>query len=128
MQRRRRVRLTPARALIAQGLGILGMFHLTCAGWLIFRAESFQQIVAFAGALTGSAAPSSSESLRTLGLPLLLYAAPLLVLHAAEAASGEEAMVLRWRPIWRYSVVAALGYLIVLFGDFQGSEFIYFQF
>jgi hypothetical protein len=33
-----------------------------------------------------------------------------------------------WPRIARYSVYVALVYLIVLFGDFEGSEFIYFQF
>ena len=36
--------------------------------------------------------------------------------------------VLRLPLTARYSIYAAMAYLILLFGDFGGSEFIYFQF
>ncbi len=62
------------------------------------------------------------------GLPLLAYAGPLLVIHTMEARRGTLDVVLEWPRVARYAVYAALVYAIVLFGDFEGSEFLYFQF
>jgi len=60
--------------------------------------------------------------------PVLLYAGPLLVLHLAEAARGDLNAIPRAPLVVRYSVYAALIYTIVLFSDFRGNEFLYFQF
>ena len=46
----------------------------------------------------------------------------------AEAAHDDLTVVFRWPLLVRYSVYAAMLYLIVLFGDFAGAQFIYFQF
>lgn len=127
MRRRKKLGRGTSGSPAVRALGVIGMFHLTCLGWLIFRAESVGQIAGLLGPLVaGPWAPSAPW--HTYGLPVLLYGGPLLVLHGAEAARDDLNVVLKWRPIWRYSVVVALAYLIVLFGDFQGSEFIYFQF
>jgi len=116
-----------ARRPFVRALGVLGMFHLTCLGWLIFRARSIAQIGALFGDLAGRFEPSG-RVLAALGLPLLFYAGPLVAVHAFEAAHDDFAVVFRWPRIVRYNVYAALIYLIVLFGDFAGAQFIYFQF
>ena len=106
-------------------LGWLVMFHLTCYGWLIFRAESAAQI----GALTrrlfaGWSAPAAVPDF----WPFVFYAAPLLAVHGWEAWKDDLRAVLQLPLIPRYAVYVALGYLTVLFGEFAGSQFIYFQF
>jgi alginate O-acetyltransferase complex protein AlgI len=103
------------------------MFALTCFGWLIFRADSCSQIVVLTGRVFTTFAPSWAV-LEAVGLPILVYAGPLLVIHTAEARRGTLNVVLTWPRVARYAVYVALCYTIVLFGDFQGSEFIYFQF
>jgi alginate O-acetyltransferase complex protein AlgI len=106
---------------------VLGMFSLTCYGWLVFRADSLAQVVR----LTGRVFTSFSASwgvLHSAGLPLLLYAGPLLVIQAAEARRGSLETVAAWPRAARYSIYVAIVYAIVLFGDFEGSDFIYFQF
>jgi D-alanyl-lipoteichoic acid acyltransferase DltB (MBOAT superfamily) len=110
-----------------QAPAALAMFALTCYGWLIFRADSWAQVVLFSSRLVTAFDPSAA-SLRLLGLPLLLHAGPLLVLHTAEARRGTLDAVREWPRLARYSAYVALAYLIVLFGDFEGSEFLYFQF
>ncbi len=126
--RRRRKRARGLRAsLLARGLGIVGMFHLTCYGWLIFRAKSIAQAGELTQNLVASFNPSSA-AFATWGLPLLFYATPLLVVHAFEAAHDDLAVVFRWPLLVRYSVYAGMIYLLVLFGDFAGAQFIYFQF
>jgi len=108
-------------------LGAVGMFHLTCVGWLIFRANSAGQIGSLAWTLFADFAPGMA-ALRTFGVPLLAYTVPLLVVQAIEARKDDLAAVLSLPAAVRYSVYAAMIYLTVLFGDFAGSQFIYFQF
>jgi D-alanyl-lipoteichoic acid acyltransferase DltB (MBOAT superfamily) len=111
----------------AHALGALGMFHLTCFGWLIFRANSAAQIGDLAWTLVADFAPGTA-ALRTFGIPILAYTAPLLVVQALEARKDDLAAVLSLPVAARYSVYAAIIYLTILFGDFAGSQFIYFQF
>ena len=106
---------------------MLMMFALTCYGWLIFRADSWAHVVLLTSRLFTAVQPSRAV-LRTAGLPLLLYAGPLLAIHVAEARRGRLDVVPGWPRVARYSVCVAIVYAIVLFGDFQGSDFIYFQF
>jgi hypothetical protein len=61
-------------------------------------------------------------------VPLLLFTVPLLVVHALEARADDLLVVPRLRPIVRYSLYVATAYLIFLFGNFGGADFIYFQF
>jgi hypothetical protein len=67
-------------------------------------------------------------ALSSVGLPLLFYAGPLVAVLALEARRDDLFAVRTLPPFVRYSVYAAMFYLIVLFGDFGGSQFIYFQF
>jgi D-alanyl-lipoteichoic acid acyltransferase DltB (MBOAT superfamily) len=103
------------------------MFALTCYGWLVFRAESLAQMVQLTGRVFTAFEPSRAV-LQAVGLPLLAYAAPMLIIHIAEARRGSLETVAAWPRIARYSVYVAIVYAIVLFGNFEGSEFIYFQF
>ena len=107
--------------------GALGMFALTCYGWLLFRSESWSQAAGLTGRLLGGG-DLSWAVLTNMGGPVLLYAGPLVVLHLAEAARGDLNAIPRAPLVVRYSVYAALIYTIVLFSDFRGSEFLYFQF
>ena len=103
------------------------MFHLTCYGWLIFRARSAGQIAALTTSLFGRFTPGSIDVER-LAVPLLLYTTPLLVVHACEAWFDDGLVVPKLPAGVRYSVYAATFYLTMLFGNFGGAEFIYFQF
>jgi D-alanyl-lipoteichoic acid acyltransferase DltB (MBOAT superfamily) len=123
----------PARATAASGftagriaLGVI-MFHVTAAGWLIFRAESVSQLVAFARLVVTGFAPSMS-AVWSLALPILQYAGPLLVVHVAQARARSELAPLAWPFAARVALAGAVGYLLLLFGDFEGAQFIYFQF
>jgi hypothetical protein len=103
------------------------MFHLTCYGWLIFRADSADGIGRMSDALVrGWDRPSASAA--EYALQLLFYAGPLAALHAWEAWRGDLEAVPHLPLVARYAVFVALAYLTLLFGEFGGSQFIYFQF
>jgi len=103
------------------------MFHATCLGWLIFRARSAEQLGTMLRSVVVDFAPAS-VNLNGLFIPLAMYTTPLLLVHACEAYF-DDVLVVRKLPIGvRYSVYAATFYLTMLFGNFGGSDFIYFQF
>ena len=106
-------------------LGVL-MFHVTCYGWLVFRAGSMEQIGSLSRALLLDWRAGDNAWLYLSSL--VGYALPLLVIHAWEARRGDLLAVLGQPMVWRYSVYAVVFYLTILFGDFGGSQFIYFQF
>jgi alginate O-acetyltransferase complex protein AlgI len=103
------------------------MFHLTCYGWLIFRAPSVRGVGSLTRSLFANFAPRTVDVTGLL-IPLLLYSVPLLVVHLVEARADDVLVVPRLRLGVRYSIYAATLYLIFLFGNFGGSDFIYFQF
>ena len=103
------------------------MFHLTCYGWLIFRARSARQIGDLTVRLATNFAPASID-VQGLLVPLLLYTTPLVLVHACEAWFDDLLAVPRLPIGVRYSIYAATFYLTLLFGNFGGAEFIYFQF
>ena len=105
----------------------LVMFHLTCYGWLIFRAPSFAKLRELTGALFLNFAPATMDTAGLL-IPLLVYTGPLLVVHALEARADDVLAVPRLPVALRYTIYVATVYLILLFGNFGGSDFIYFQF
>ena len=103
------------------------MFHLTCIGWLIFRARSARQLGGMITSLVTDFSPSS-VNVEGILVPVLLYTTPLLLVHACEAWHDDLLIVPRLPAGVRYSVYAATFYLTCLFGNFGGAEFIYFQF
>jgi len=103
------------------------MFHLTCYGWLIFRASSFSALRDLTRSLVTRFSPGAIDG-GGLALPLLLYTTPLLIVHLYEAWTDDVLAVPKLRPALRYTVYVATLYLILLFGNFGGSDFIYFQF
>lgn len=102
------------------------VFHVTCFGWLIFRAQSLEQVGTFSRALFADfrwSGPAASAL-----VSLLLIVAPLMVVHVWQARHDDELAVFKWsRPV-RYAVFCGVAYLSLLFGNFEGAEFIYFQF
>jgi D-alanyl-lipoteichoic acid acyltransferase DltB (MBOAT superfamily) len=107
-------------------LGVV-MFHVTCAGWLIFRARSVHQIGRFAWRVLTDLRPSP-DTFDSLLVPLVSLTLPLVLLQIYQARKGLELAVLALPGPVRYALASTLFYLVLLFGDFQGAQFIYFQF
>jgi alginate O-acetyltransferase complex protein AlgI len=103
------------------------MFHLTCLGWLLFRADSFAVVGRMLGALASPRLASSSLApamLAELGLFALLPSLLELLVQ------GERRLDRLWRAPW---AVQALGYgyvlaMITFLHAGSAHAFIYFQF
>jgi alginate O-acetyltransferase complex protein AlgI len=118
---------TTAHSTFARITSWAVMFHLTCYGWLIFRAHSAGQIGSMTSTLVRNFSPATID-MAGLAVPLALYVTPLLLVHAIEAYADDVLVVPKLGAPVRYSIYAATFYLTMLFGNFGGSDFIYFQF
>jgi alginate O-acetyltransferase complex protein AlgI len=106
-------------------LRLFVMFHLTCYGWLLFRAKSFAQIADMTRAL---AHPFAAIPAATLGRVALLCA-PVIVVQIVQYRTGRlEFMRLPWLPAAGKAVFySALLYCTVFHGA-APQAFVYFQF
>jgi D-alanyl-lipoteichoic acid acyltransferase DltB (MBOAT superfamily) len=120
-------RFVSGAGIVTRAVSWAVMFHITCYGWLIFRSRSFGQIRGLTADVVTNCSPRT-VNIDGLLLPLVLYTAPLLIVHACEAWFDDVLVVPRLPVGVRYSIYAATCYLTLLFGNFGGSEFIYFQF
>ena len=107
-------------------LGVL-MFHLTCLGWLIFRADSMGQLVQLVSFVVHDFRPTRT-TVDSLLMPLLLIVIPLLAVHIYQARHDSEDAPLALPVVVRYALYGALFWAVLLWGDFEGAQFIYFQF
>jgi len=101
------------------------VFQLVCIGWIIFRAQSVDQVVDMLTAIftwRGSADYS-------LILPLLQFAGPLMLFDLIQAAFGnDELQKIEVIPIWIKSCVYAIIFYLLAFYGASAQSFIYFQF
>ena len=122
-----------AGVTIADGLSwsrvvmALVMFQVTCYGWLIFRARSVDQLAEFTRLLLTDLVPTAA-TWQSLFIPMATVVAPLLAVHAYQARRRAEEAPMRLPLVARYALYVALFYAVLLWGDFEGAQFIYFQF
>jgi D-alanyl-lipoteichoic acid acyltransferase DltB (MBOAT superfamily) len=107
-------------------LGLL-MFQITCLGWLIFRADSLDQLVRFGSLLVHDLRPTTA-TFESLLVPLLQIVTPLMIVHIYQARRDSEDAPLGLPVVVRYALYCALFWAVLLWGDFEGAQFIYFQF
>lgn len=119
----------PARASrwVARGLMIAVFFLLTLYGWLLFRCESWEQIVSFTRAGFEFSAEWGETQWALLGTILVLIAPVVLMDTLAYRFGGIDFMLRVPRPM-RWGIYAAMLAWIFLIGTRGGEAFIYFQF
>ncbi len=106
-------------------LAVIGMFHLTCLGWMLFRAESVQHVLTMLRAMVFEFIPT--DSLFSLLGSLLGFFALLLTVQLIQYVRKTHD-VLRDAPVAVHGLAyGVLFYLMVMHGGVSES-FIYFQF
>jgi D-alanyl-lipoteichoic acid acyltransferase DltB (MBOAT superfamily) len=118
-----------ATALVSPGLGscinTAVFFVLTCYGWLLFRAVSFDQVAQFSQILL-SWVPS--RGLPPPPLSAMVGIPVILAFDWLAYRENDEAMVLRWKP-WASAGLCAVLLVLTLMGMANSrAAFIYFQF
>lgn len=97
-------------------------FHLTCFGWLLFRAESVQQIKSILAAF-------GQPPVVSLGmLARLLVALPVLVLEYSIYKTDDQLAFLKLSWPLRVIVYVLIYWSLLSIGRWGGDGFIYFQF
>jgi D-alanyl-lipoteichoic acid acyltransferase DltB (MBOAT superfamily) len=117
---------------LTRPLMILAVFHLTCLGWIYFRATDLHQaweiISTIArGPLVLPINPGSG--LLTIRFAILVLAsAALFLAETPQLLAKHEDGVTDWNPWLRGAWVGAAVCLLMLLGDAADVPFIYFQF
>jgi hypothetical protein len=93
----------------------------------VFRAESVHQISAFTRLLLFDFR-LGPDTIRALAWPMIQVVTPFVLVQIYQARRGTDLAVIDLPAPARYAVYGAVCYLILLFGNFSGAEFIYFQF
>jgi alginate O-acetyltransferase complex protein AlgI len=116
---------TPVRRGVSFAIRVFCMFHLTCFGWLLFRATSFEQIATMTRSLFVGPWNYDAE----LASQVALFALPLIAIQCIQYFSGQlNFLRFRWMaPEVRVAAYSALAYF-VLFKAAKPQSFIYFQF
>ncbi|MCC6487094.1 MAG: MBOAT family protein [Candidatus Hydrogenedentes bacterium] len=115
------------RTLAMRAAHVIVFFHVTCYGWLLFRARSFEQIAAYTTMLVTDFGNFSTS----IPLPpfATLLGVPLLVLlDACEYQKGTAQFYRRWAAPARGLLYAALAFVFLMGTSNEPSQFIYFQF
>lgn len=105
-------------------IGIIVMFLLTNIGWIIFRSSSIQQAVYM---VTHLGFASSTETLDFV-YDLLFFSFPLLIVQIWQFRTQDLLIPTKLIAWSRVPLYAAMLALIIVFGERDLSEFIYFQF
>ena len=118
-------RRAPPRFAMPSWLGWLLTFLFTLYGWLLFRANSAEQVLALTTSLAHWAPPVWAG---VMFRELLVLAAPLLAMQFWQWRSGDLEVAMRL-PRWARGVLqAGLIYATILFWQREAASFIYFQF
>ncbi len=108
-------------------LQIVGMFHLTCLGWLLFRATSLDQAADLLGTLATGPWEISPEAARSLS-DVAFFATPVVLVQFLERLREEVPVFVRLPESARVAVAVLLVESLLVWGAFGGREFLYFQF
>ncbi len=104
---------------------IIFFFHLTCIGWLIFRAGSMAQVDQMLMAIFIH--PFSVDMVNSMR-GLVFCVTPVLVIHAIQYCRNDLMVVLKWPIFLRALFYFVCFYLLMVWGVEGGKEFVYFQF
>ncbi|MBI5059383.1 MBOAT family protein [candidate division KSB1 bacterium] len=100
------------------------MFALTCCGWVLFRAETPEQIRYIFTHAGISCSDGTLSFMREAGF----FSFPLLCAQVWQYRTGNLLAPLSVRPAWRVALLTFLIVAVFAFGVRDSSEFIYFQF
>lgn len=103
---------------------ILFFFHLVCLGWLLFRAESLNQVYEMCRALFFNFNFFAGIGLKALLSTIWL----LLVIEYFSFKRNNPNALLRFSVWVRALAYVIIYYSLIIYGARDGQEFIYFQF
>ena len=115
-------------AMIWRYLGIIVFFHLVCLGWLIFRAQSLEQLLSMLNILFVGPFNLPWEVTWAIMKKLAFYGGPVLVLQVFQDYRKDVMAMYRLPWFLRGIFYYALIMMILIYGVTEANDFIYFQF
>jgi len=107
---------------------IILFFHLTCLGWLVFRASSIHQVAEMLNALFCNFNMTNSPGVSAALARIACYGCLLLVIQLFQYYKKDLFVVFRLSPVLQMLLYLIMLYSMILLGAPSGEEFIYFQF
>lgn len=102
------------------------MFHLTCFGWLLFRANDLHQVADFTIRIF-THLDADLVAISQLGT-LMIWGGVLMLLECYLKNSEDPRILPLWNRGLGPATCAALVAAIIVFSSGAGKEFIYFRF
>ena len=100
------------------------MFMLVVIGWVIFRADSVEQLATILGRFS-----DPNWGISQFGIVArFVFVLPLVAMQAFQYRSNDLNVALTMKPVYQGGLYAALILGILMFGVTDASTFIYFQF
>ena len=109
-------------------LKIVCFFHITCYGWLIFRAQSLDQIIKMTRALFFAGTHISLFDFFNLVLQVIPCIVVLLLVQIVEYFNHDRFVIYRLNIFIRVIFYFGCILLFITYGVTGAKEFIYFQF
>ena len=109
-------------------LKIALFFQVVCFGWLLFRAESFDQIADMTGRLFGAVDTAGGINVKMPAFAALLGVGVLILWDAVVEITKDDHFYRRLPPPLRACLYAMMIYFFAFGGSTQSSAFIYFAF
>ncbi|MCS1409863.1 MAG: Peptidoglycan O-acetyltransferase [Verrucomicrobia subdivision 3 bacterium] len=109
------------RALLGWMVTMAVVFY----GWMLFRAQSFEQIRNYTVHIW---LPEFPDWFTSYGLNVSVFLVPLVLMQLWQKKSGDLMPALRLPAVWRYALQSVMLYCVAVFGVAKGTPFIYFQF
>lgn len=120
-------RWSPKTMTMTYPFRVIGMFHLTCFGWLLFRANSVGQVGDMLSSLV-SVDFSLSLADQQNAWKLVLLCAPLVILQAGQEYTKNLNFIPSLSILPRSIIYSATVMALLALGSFGQQQFIYFQF
>ena len=109
-------------------VAIAAVFGLTCLGWIFFRAGSLADALRIIEIIASFQDMTLHMSQQLVGIvKTVLIAGVVLVVDWISLSTRVRERYMA-SPAFRCAGVLALGWAMTLFGTFEGSSFLYFQF
>ena len=111
---------------VPRALAVVVMFHVTCLGWLIFRAESVEQIYGMLGSLGHGW--EFTTLVAQYSWQLCVFCVPLVCVQMLQEYSGDLNLLRKLSLVPQTIVYSTVIIALLTLGRFSGDEFLYFQF
>lgn len=103
-------------------------FQIVCYGWLLFRAESFSQIIDMTGRVFGLIETSGGMSITLPNFASILGIGALVIWDLLNERAGNVRFYRAWPLAVRAGLYAGMIYFFAFGSSTTSSEFIYFAF